>query len=65
MKTKIADFRFKFKGYGLYKVIYRSPVTGEVWETMTSDMTLIDATKNADCPKVKDLERLKRLCKHI
>ena len=27
-------------------------------------MTLIDATKNADNPKQKDLENLKRLCKN-
>ena len=65
MKTRITDFKFELKGYGHYKVTYTSPVTGKTWETITSDMTLIDATKNTDCPKRKDLEQLKRICKHI
>ena len=66
MKTKITDFRFELiRGYGHYKVAYTSPVTGKTWETITSDTMLIDATKNADCPKRKDLEQLKRICKHI
>lgn len=48
-KTTIYDFNFEFAGYGHYKVTY--------------DMPLIDATKNADEPKRKDLEQLKRVCK--
>ena len=62
-RTSIYDFTFRFKGYGHYQVIYVSPVTGKVWKVTTNDMPLIDATKNSDTPKRKDLEQLKRLCK--
>ena len=65
MKTKISitDFRFMPSGYGHYKVTYESPVTGKKWTNITSCMPLIDATKNADEPKLKDLTHLKQLCK--
>jgi hypothetical protein len=58
MKTaiSISDFQFSPAGYGHYKVTYTSPVTGKSWKRMTSDMSLIDATKNADEPLKKDLE---------
>lgn len=62
-KTTIYDFDFEFAGYGHYKVTYTSPVTGKKWTAKTNDMPLIDATKNADEPKRKDLEQLKRVCK--
>lgn len=64
-KISITDFKFEFAGYGHYKVTYISPVTGKSWTTVTSNMPLIDATKNAESPKRKDLETLKRYCKHI
>lgn len=57
-KTTIYDFDFEFAGYGHYKVIYTSPVTGKKWTAKTNDMPLIDAAKNADEPKRKDLEQL-------
>lgn len=63
-KTQLSDFNFQFSGYGHYRVTYTSPATGKQWSTVISDMTLIDATKNADEPKRKDLEALKRLCKN-
>ncbi len=63
-KTTISNFRFEFAGYGHYKVIYTSPVTGKQWTATTNDMPLIDATKNADEPKRRDLETLKRVCKN-
>ncbi len=59
----ITDFTFLFAGYGHYKVTYTSPVTGKKWTRTTNDMPLIDATKNADEPKRKDLEQLKYLVK--
>jgi hypothetical protein len=59
----ITDFNFEFTGYGHYKVTYTSPVTGKQWKTTTTDMQLIDDTKNSDMPKVKDLNQLKALCK--
>lgn len=63
MKTELTDFRFEFVGYGHYKVTYTSPTTGKQWSMTTNNMPLIDATKNEDFPKQKDLENLKRLCK--
>ena len=63
-KISISDFSFSFSGYGHYKVTYTSPVTGKKWQTVTSNMPLIDATKNADEPKRKDLEELKYLVKN-
>ena len=63
MKIKLSDFSFSPFGYGHYKVTYTSQSTGKTWTKTTNDMPLIDATKNADQPKVKDLEILKRVCK--
>lgn len=59
----ISDFRFTPNGYGSYIVKYTSPTTGKHWICSTNDMPLIDNTKNAAYPKVKDLETLKRRCK--
>jgi len=59
----IYHFDFHFTGNGHYKVVYTSPATGKQWWTSTSDMHLIDATKNAENPLTKDLNRLKELCK--
>ena len=66
MKTiiSLSDFSFKRIGYGHYEVIYTSPVTGKQFTTVTNDMSLIDATKNADEPKKVDLNRLKLICKN-
>ena len=63
-KTTIHDFEFRFIGYGHYKVKYTSPITNRSWTTTTNDMPLIDATKNCDKPKQKDLECLKKICKN-
>ena len=67
MKQKISliDFEFRIEGYGHYKVTYTSPVTGKKWSCITDDMPLIDATKNAEFPKRKDLELLKLKAKNI
>jgi len=59
----IYHFDFHFTGSGHYKVIYTSPATGKQWSTTTSDMHLIDATRNAEQPMTRDLNRLKELCK--
>ena len=66
MKKKVSksDFRFITAGHGCYIVTYTSPITGRQWTTKTTDMPLIDATKNTDEPKRTDLETLKRLCKN-
>jgi len=60
---QLSDFRFQFVGYGHYTVTYTSPKTGRSWLRTTNDMTLIDATKNTDEPKKKDLHILRRFCK--
>ena len=68
MKTtqiSISDFSFSFAGFGHYKVTYTSPVTRKTWSTVTHDMPLIDATKNAENPKKCDLIRLKKACKYL
>jgi hypothetical protein len=60
----IWNFDFHFTGNGHYKVVYTSLKTGKQWSVTTSDMNLIDATKNAENPLTKDLNRLKELCKY-
>lgn len=62
-KISISDFDFTFWGWGYYRVAYTSPITRKIWSIVTNDMPVIDATKNADEPKKKDLETLKRLVK--
>jgi len=63
-KISISDFHFKFAGYGHYTVTYTSPVTGKQWKRTITDMTIIDATKNEDEPKIKDLNHLKKIVKN-
>ena len=65
MRTSIylSDFRFTQVSYGRYKVTYTSPYTGKEFTFQTTDMPLIDATKNNDSPKKCDLNILKKLCK--
>lgn len=59
----ITDFSFSFSGHGHYIVTYTSPKTGKEFTSTINHMPLIDATKNADEPKVKDLIELKRTIK--
>ena len=59
----LSDFSFKFTSYGHYYVEYTSPVTNKVFGFITDNMPLIDATKNSESPKIKDLQELKRICK--
>jgi hypothetical protein len=60
----ISDFYFQDAGDGAYLVIYVSPTTKRGWSTLVKDMTLIDATKNAITPKIKDLEKLRKIVKN-
>lgn len=64
LKISISNFTFEFAGYGHYKVTFYSTLTNKSWSTVTHNMPLIDATKNAESPKIKDLNDLKRLCKY-
>ena len=63
-KTQLSAFSFKFSGYGHYLVTYTSPKTGKTWSKMITDMTIIDDTRNADDPKQKDIDRLKKIVKN-
>ena len=66
MKNSIhlSDFNFRYVGYGHYKVTYTNPATGKPWTETTTDLPLINATKNAGGkPKKKDLIELKKMCK--
>jgi hypothetical protein len=60
----LSDFSFMPSGYGHYQVTFRSRKTNKSWTTVTNNMPLIDATKNADEPKIKDLISLKEMCKN-
>ena len=57
----VHDFDFTWAGYGRCKVTYTSE-SDETYTAIVTDMTIIDATKNSDIPKVKDLNALKTLC---
>ena len=57
------NFKFIKLGYGIYTVTYTSPKTGRIWAKKITDMEIIDRTKNADDPKKKDIEELKRIIK--
>ena len=59
----LQDFTFEYICPGYYYVTYTSPLTGKSWTNTVDDMALIDATKNADNPKKKDLITLKRYVK--
>lgn len=58
------DFKFKSEGYGHYKVTYTSPITSKSWTRTINDMMMIDAVKNTEYPKIKDMEWLKKLVKN-
>jgi hypothetical protein len=60
---EITDFTFEFTGYGHYLVTYKLKTTGKKYRATTNNMRLIDATKNCENPKMKDLLELKRICK--
>lgn len=62
-KIKLSDFSFLPSGHGHYQVTYTSPKTGKMWRVVTSNMPLIDATKNADEPMQVNLNILKRFVK--
>lgn len=61
-KLKLTDFTFVPSGYGHFNVYFTCPDTGGYYRGYTNDMPLIDKTKNADRPKIKDLERLRYIC---
>lgn len=60
---RLRHFTFVFVGSGQYRVTYTSPNTRKSLAATITDMTLIDKTKNSECPKRTDLERLKKAIK--
>ena len=59
----INDFSYKTIGTGRYSITYISPATGKEWTATIADTWLTDATILADNPRIKDLNKLKRLIK--
>ena len=58
----LSNFSFLFVGSGHYKVTYKTE-RGDFWRALITDMTIIDATKNAEWAKVADIKHLRYLCK--
>lgn len=54
----LSNFTFVPSGYGVYKVIYTTG-RGDRWIALITDMELIDATKNAEWAKAKDIRALR------
>lgn len=52
------SFSFRFQSYGAYVVTYTTDRRGDYWKARIEDMMLIDATKNADVARVKDIQAL-------
>lgn len=62
----LAGFTFRPAGFGAYLVTYESDYDrkmGRYWQNRIEDMTVIDATRNADEPKRKDVDTLRRMVK--
>lgn len=62
----LRGFTFHCIGAGLYRVSYESDYdfrVGRYWSAVISDMTLIDATKNAVDVKRRDVDALRRAVK--
>lgn len=59
----LSCFAFRFVGAGHYKVTYTTPCRGDFWTALITDMTLIDATKNAEYAKGIDIQRLRDVVK--
>lgn len=62
--TNITKLTFKIIGYGHYRVTYTT-LRGDYYVATITDMTLIDATKNAENPKSKDIKNLIDAVKRI
>lgn len=59
----LSHFRFEFLSAGHYRVTYTTPNRGDFWRSLVTDMTLIDATKNAEWAKGVDIEHLRNYVK--
>lgn len=61
--NNLSAFTFHFLSAGHYKVTYKTPFRGDYWVCLITDMTLIDATKNADYAKGVDIKHLRDVVK--
>jgi len=61
----LSGFSFTIAGSGCYKVRYTTPFRGDYWVAFINDMTLIDATKNAEHAKIKDIKALRYHVKRL
>lgn len=53
----LTGFQFKKTGSGCYLVTYTT-ARGDYYKVTINDMTIIDATLNAEWAKLKDIKRL-------
>lgn len=61
----LSGFEFWPTGSGSYKVTYVTPNRGDYWVATINDMTLIDATKNAEWAKLEDIRNLRYVVKSL
>ena len=59
------NFSFEYAGSGCVRVTYFTDNRGDYWSAYIHDMGIIDATKNAEYAKAKDIEWLRHLVKHL
>lgn len=57
------NFSFEYAGSGCVKVTYSTDNRGDYWITYINEMPIIDATKNAEWAKTKDIEHLRDMVK--
>lgn len=55
----LSSFIFNRVSNGAYNVTYTTPNRGDYWVARIEDMTIIDATKNADWAKCEDIMKLR------
>ena len=59
----LSGFSFRLVSSGAYMVEYTTPQRGDFWRNRVEDMTVIDATKNAEWAKVADIQHLRNIVK--
>lgn len=59
----LSNFCFTKVSAGCYRVTYTTPKRGDYWAAMVNDMTIIDATKNAEYAKAADIAHLRDVVK--
>ena len=59
----LSQFTFQFAGAGHYYVTYTTERRHDYWKALITDMTIIDATKNAEWAKADDIKQLRDMVK--